>query len=131
MTRDPICLTTIVSVGQVYDILKQCKHDSFPIVGINNDGEPNTTLLGTVPRKILCTLLSHKAFGYYDSRPLEYLFIHFFIFIIIITINSTIFHIIDIIIVIIVTIITIIDIVIIIIITIPIFLFNNHFIMNN
>lgn len=69
MTRDPICFTTFVSVGHVYDVLKECKHESFPIVDTDSNDEPNRTLLGTVPRKILCTLILYKAFGYYDKKP--------------------------------------------------------------
>jgi CBS domain-containing protein len=52
MTRDPICFTSIVSVGHVYDTLKDWKHHSFPIVDVDADGEPNYILLGTVPRKV-------------------------------------------------------------------------------
>ena len=73
MTRDPICLTSIVSVGYVYDVLKQCKHDSFPIVETDTDDEPNGILLGAVPRKILCTLILYRAFGYYDKKITFYL----------------------------------------------------------
>lgn len=53
MTRDPICFTSIVSVGHVYDTLKHWKHHSFPIVDVDANDEPNYVLLGTVPRKVV------------------------------------------------------------------------------
>jgi CBS domain-containing protein len=59
MTRDPICFTSIVSVGHVYDTLKDWKHHSFPIIDVDAHDEPNYILLGTVPRKVR-SLLSHR-----------------------------------------------------------------------
>jgi CBS domain-containing protein len=51
MTRDPICFTSIVSVGHVYDTLKNYQHHAFPITDVEMHEGPGI-LLGTVPRKV-------------------------------------------------------------------------------
>ena len=75
MTVAPICLRPVVRVGEVFDTLKAAHHHCFPVVtdeeptkgsgstadagGINLD----LTLGGTITRKVLCTLMKHKAFA--------------------------------------------------------------------
>lgn len=63
MTREPACLPAIVSVGEVFDMLSCLCHNSFPI--INSSG----VLMGVIYRKVLCTLIKHKAFGHFDVAP--------------------------------------------------------------
>ena len=76
MTVSPICLRPVVRVGEVYDTLKAAQHHCFPVVTdvtTNGDGDSSRssssrnmhglTLGGTITRKVLCTLMKHKAFA--------------------------------------------------------------------
>lgn len=63
MTLKPICLRPVVRVGEVFDMLQQVSHHSFPIVDEKDGG----VLCGTVMRKVICMLIKHKAFGPPDS----------------------------------------------------------------
>jgi chloride channel 7 len=65
MTVKPLCLKPVVRVGEVYDLLLKRKHHCFPIVDEND----NFVLCGTVTRKVICTLIKHKAFGPSTSDP--------------------------------------------------------------
>jgi hypothetical protein len=57
-----------MKVGDIYNILKNCNHHSFPVEIIDKD---ITILSGTITRKVLVTLIKHKAFGHYslDNIP--------------------------------------------------------------
>ena len=59
MSKDPVCLPPVVRVGDVYDILASARHHCFPIV----DDKDGNTFCGTIMRKVICTLIKHKAFG--------------------------------------------------------------------
>jgi chloride channel 7 len=65
MTKSPICLRPVIRVGDVFDMLSNVEHHCFPIVD-ENDGN---VLCGTVTRKVICTLMQHKAFGPSNSDP--------------------------------------------------------------
>jgi chloride channel 7 len=65
MTKRPICLRPVVRVGDVYDMLCAVRHHCFPIV----DERDGNVLCGTVTRKVICTLMKHKAFGPASSDP--------------------------------------------------------------
>lgn len=65
MARKPICLKQVVRVGEVYDMLKKVKHHLFPVI----DDKDGGVLCGTVTRKVICTLLKHRAFGQASSDP--------------------------------------------------------------
>ena len=65
MTKKPVCLRPVVRVGDVYDMLKKARHHSFPII----DEKDDMALSGVVSRKVLCTLIKHKAFGPAHSDP--------------------------------------------------------------
>ena len=65
MTTAPICLLPVVRVGEVYDMLCQNKHHCFPVLD-DNDGN---IFCGTIMRKVICTLIKHKAFGSAQADP--------------------------------------------------------------
>ena len=65
MTVKPLCLKPVVRVGEVYDVLMKRKHHCFPIVDEND----NFVLCGTITRKVICTLIKHKAFGPNTADP--------------------------------------------------------------
>jgi len=93
MTSSPICLRPVVRVGEVYDTLKAARHHCFPVVtefesnsnsttaGTNDGADTNDdfdcrsntlkklTLGGSITRKVLCTLMKHKAFGIPTCDP--------------------------------------------------------------
>jgi len=97
MTPDPISLLPVVRVGEVYDMLCAHKHHCFPVAcampaaqnaslrgdsGTDTDSDrpgdgasaasdiPRSfTLGGTITRKVLCTLIKHKAFAPPGSDP--------------------------------------------------------------
>jgi hypothetical protein len=91
MTKRPICLPPIVTVGEVYDVLRKRRHHCFPVAAVDSKGNPTGVLIGSVARKVsspciagftmccdsycgvlmcfvllqvLCTLILHKAFGF-------------------------------------------------------------------
>lgn len=59
MTKRPKYVTPIMTVGKLYDILKQGRHHCYPVV----DEKDSKVLVGTVMRKVICTLIKNKAFG--------------------------------------------------------------------
>eukprot|EP01039_Chlorochromonas_danica_P002361 gene2361-2592_t len=59
MTIEVMTLPSIVTVGQALDTLARGGHHCFPIV---DDNEPGI-LQGSIARKVLCTLLKHRAFS--------------------------------------------------------------------
>ena len=59
MSTEVKCLRPVERAGVVYDLLRSCKHNSFPIVDTASGG----TLYGTASRYMLCTLLQRRAFG--------------------------------------------------------------------
>lgn len=59
MTAEPLTLPSVVTVGQVIDTLRKGRHHCFPIV---DDAEPGV-LQGTIARKVICTLLKHRAYS--------------------------------------------------------------------
>jgi chloride channel 7 len=59
MSTEVKCLRPVERAGVVYDLLRSCKHGSFPIVDTASGG----TLYGTASRYMLCTLLQRRAFG--------------------------------------------------------------------
>lgn len=73
MSTEVKCLRPVERVGVVYDLLRSCKHGTFPIVDTASGG----TLYGTASRYMLCTLLQRGAFGApdvledYDDGPQE------------------------------------------------------------
>lgn len=46
-------------VGTIIDILKSCKHSSFPVIDTKDDN----VLYGTITSRILCKLLKQRCFG--------------------------------------------------------------------
>lgn len=60
MTTKPICLLQVVRVGEVFDMLCQYKHHCFPVI----EGKDGNVFCGTIMRKVICTLIKHKAFGH-------------------------------------------------------------------
>lgn len=65
MTSRPICLLPVVRVGEVFDMLLQYRHHCFPVVD-DSDGH---IFSGTIMRKVICTLIKHKAYGPSGSDP--------------------------------------------------------------
>ena len=65
MTARPICLLPVVRVGEVFDMLSRAKHHCFPVV----DDKDGNIFCGTIMRKVICTLIKHKAFGPASSDP--------------------------------------------------------------
>lgn len=59
MSTEVKCLRPVERAGVVYDLLRSCKHGTFPIVDTASGG----TLYGTASRYMLCTLLQRRAFG--------------------------------------------------------------------
>eukprot|EP00591_Stephanopyxis_turris_P010871 CAMPEP_0195509810 /NCGR_PEP_ID=MMETSP0794_2-20130614/2637_1 /TAXON_ID=515487 /ORGANISM="Stephanopyxis turris, Strain CCMP 815" /LENGTH=800 /DNA_ID=CAMNT_0040637115 /DNA_START=515 /DNA_END=2914 /DNA_ORIENTATION=- len=68
MSTDVKCLRPVERAGVVYDLLRTCKHSTFPIVDTTSGG----TLYGTASRSMLCTLLQRRAFGQPDVVLEEY-----------------------------------------------------------
>jgi chloride channel 7 len=58
MGENVIFLRPVEKVGVVYDILKSCKHTTFPVVDTDDGG----VLFGTIGRNALCVLLKQRAF---------------------------------------------------------------------
>ena len=82
MTKDPISVRPVVRVGEIYDILRQCPHNCFPVIvqdgeasrGATSDNRqavdrPREVFCGTVLRKVISTLIKHKAFAPPESDP--------------------------------------------------------------
>ncbi len=74
MTTRPVCLRSVVRVGELYDSLRENRHQCFPIAldvmtsRLPNDDDSRAadgvyTMGGTVSRKVLCTLLQRKIFA--------------------------------------------------------------------
>jgi chloride channel 7 len=59
MSTEVKCLRPVERAGVVYDLLRSCSHQTFPIVDTASGG----TLYGTACRSMLCTLLQRRAFG--------------------------------------------------------------------
>lgn len=59
MSKNPICLKQVVRVGEIFDMLHNVNHHLFPVISSEHD----RTLCGTITRKVICTLIKHKAFG--------------------------------------------------------------------
>ena len=59
MTRTPISLLPLVRVGEVFDMMCRSKHHCFPVL----DDKDGNVFYGTITRKVICTLLKHRAFG--------------------------------------------------------------------
>jgi len=59
MSTDVKCLRPVERAGVVHDLLRSCRHGTFPIVDTSSGG----TLYGTASRSTLCTLLQRRAFG--------------------------------------------------------------------
>jgi chloride channel 7 len=68
MSTDVKCLRPVEHAGIVYDLLRSCQHNCFPIVDTTSGG----TLFGTASRSMLCTLLQRRAFGPPDVVLEEY-----------------------------------------------------------
>eukprot|EP00633_Aureoumbra_lagunensis_P000819 CAMPEP_0197301608 /NCGR_PEP_ID=MMETSP0890-20130614/50508_1 /TAXON_ID=44058 ORGANISM="Aureoumbra lagunensis, Strain CCMP1510" /NCGR_SAMPLE_ID=MMETSP0890 /ASSEMBLY_ACC=CAM_ASM_000533 /LENGTH=414 /DNA_ID=CAMNT_0042780955 /DNA_START=1226 /DNA_END=2470 /DNA_ORIENTATION=- len=60
MTADPRIFPPLCKVGELYDVLRACRHESFPVV---SDPHGDRQLLGTVLRRTLCMVLYHRAFA--------------------------------------------------------------------
>jgi chloride channel 7 len=100
MTPQPVCLLPVVRVGDVLDMLRAVQHNSFPIAICTSapasasacDASPHSSSMdtfrsgaifgGTISRKVLCTLLKHRAFApascdpstdeLFDIQPLDW-----------------------------------------------------------
>lgn len=59
MTHVPTCMAPVMRVGDVYEILQHNRHHCFPVACESED----YVLRGTIMRKVLCTLMKHRAFG--------------------------------------------------------------------
>ncbi len=71
MTKWPICVKPVVRVGEIFNTLQETKHHCLPVVidsSHTEGGEPNT-FYGTITRKVICTLLKHRAFAPPSSDP--------------------------------------------------------------
>jgi len=66
MSTEVKCLRPVERAGVIYDLLKKCRHNTFPIVDTSSGG----TLYGTMSRNTLCILMQRRAFGSPDV--LEY-----------------------------------------------------------
>jgi CBS domain-containing protein len=60
MTTSPICVLPLVRVGVIYDLLSRSKHHCYPVL----DDKDGNIFCGTIMRKVICTLIKHKAFGH-------------------------------------------------------------------
>ena len=73
MTPQPVSVRPVVRVGELYDTLCCVKHHCFPVVvdtmEDSNSQSPIAVFCGTVTRKVICTLLKHKAFAPPSSNP--------------------------------------------------------------
>jgi hypothetical protein len=65
MTKNPVCMQTVVNVGELVECLETVKHNCFPIV----DTQHGDILVGTVLRKVLCMLLKVRAFSKSNTYP--------------------------------------------------------------
>jgi len=67
MSSNVKCLRPVERAGVVYDLLRRCNHNTFPIVETSSGG----TLYGTASRHVLCTLLQRRAFGLPDVMDIN------------------------------------------------------------
>lgn len=65
MTSKPVSLKPVVRVGEVFEMLSRVDHHCFPVVD-------RGVFCGTIMRKVICTLIKHKAFGPADSDPTSF-----------------------------------------------------------
>jgi len=65
MRADPSCLPPLVTVGDAYDRLLNCKHECFPVVSSDDSRQ----LAGTIMRHTICMLIRHRAFGAPGEDP--------------------------------------------------------------
>ena len=59
MTKDVKFMEELVTVGFAYDLLNSTTHQCFPIV----ENSDNRVLCGTIARRVVCSLIKHKAFS--------------------------------------------------------------------
>lgn len=59
MSSSPICVKPMLKVGDAMDILSTAGHHCFPVI----DDQDGDVFVGTITRKVLCSLIKHKAFG--------------------------------------------------------------------
>lgn len=65
MSAEPRMLPPLVRVGEVYDILRSCRHECFPVVSNLEERQ----LAGTILRRTLCMTLFHRAFAPPGENP--------------------------------------------------------------
>ena len=65
MCPEPLVLLPLVKVGDVFDTLRSCRHECFPVV---RDATTNQ-LTGTVLRRTLCLLMHHRAYAPPGEEP--------------------------------------------------------------
>jgi len=66
MCPDPRSFPPLCKVGHVYDVLRSCRHECFPVV---DDPDCDRQLLGTVLRRTLCMIIYHRAYAPPGESP--------------------------------------------------------------
>eukprot|EP01038_Epipyxis_sp_PR26KG_P004229 gene4229-6005_t len=65
MTKKPYYMLPVMRVGEAFDVMRKQKHHCYPVV----DDKDDNVLVGTIMRKVVCTLIKHRAFGSPTSDP--------------------------------------------------------------
>lgn len=66
MKPNPVCLTHVVKVADVYDVLHNTGHSAFPVI---EPCEKKSKFAGMILRKHLCVLLQKKDFFVEEPKP--------------------------------------------------------------
>lgn len=72
MTPHPVCVRPVARVGELYETLQKVQHHCFPVVTVEEGRggkQQRHVLCGTITRKVICTLMKHKAFAPPSADP--------------------------------------------------------------
>lgn len=67
MSKPVICMKPVMRVGMCLALVKQGKHHCYPVI----DDQEDNVIVGTITRKVICTLLRHKAFSIGALSPIH------------------------------------------------------------
>ncbi|KAJ8609537.1 hypothetical protein CTAYLR_006025 [Chrysophaeum taylorii] len=65
MCQNPRVFPPLVRVGEIYDTLRACRHECFPVVSNLDERQ----LAGTVLRRTLCMIIHHRAYAPPGEEP--------------------------------------------------------------
>jgi chloride channel 7 len=63
MTPDPECVRPVARVGELLEKMQRTSHHCFPVVATADGEGGRRVFIGTITRKVICTLMKHRAFA--------------------------------------------------------------------